>query len=99
MQQPIFQFFLADLGGKGIKHCADDVLAAVTDSPDQIGKSLICQDRRIGQSGNVFANFVRVRVILLKLDPAGLARQFAKLTNKAEQIVLGSISSHVVTPL
>ena len=73
--QPTFQLLIADLLFSGKKGRPEYLMRPVLDPPHHPSPRLIVQDRGIGQGRQPLADRVRVRVVVLELDPLGFLRQ------------------------
>ena len=74
-QQPVFQLLVADLGAPGMERRANHAMRLVLDAPDQVRPFLAVQRRRIGQGRHIFADLVRLGVVVLELHPLRFVRQ------------------------
>jgi hypothetical protein len=82
-RQPTLQRLVADFCLTRLERCTDKLVGSVSHSPNEETGLFPVQGGGVGESGEVFADLLRIGVILLELDPLGLMRKIDEPEEKA----------------
>jgi hypothetical protein len=63
---------------RGSGRPSDDIVRSIVDTPDEVGEGLARQRGRVGERGEVLTDLLGIGLVLLELDPFGLAGELRR---------------------